>query len=177
MAAIALASVVAIERRWFGEDAVPVDVTSEIVIGCPSDHVASYAMDPDNVPKRYENISAVEGQTSPPVRLGSEVAFVAHFLGRRLAYTYEVVEFEVGRRLVMRTADGPFPMETTYTFESMPNGDTRMALRNRVYPERILRLDRPIHGSGCSTRQPEGLGALETRPRRPCRIAPFNACG
>jgi hypothetical protein len=49
-------------------------------------------------------------------------------------YTYEVVEFGVGRRLVMRTADGPFPMETTYTFDSMPNGDTRMALRNRGTP-------------------------------------------
>ena len=48
--------------------------------------------------------------------------FVARFLGRRLAYTYEVVDLVPGERLVMRTADGPFPMETTYTWEPGARG-------------------------------------------------------
>ena len=62
------------------------------------------------------------------------MAFVAHFLGRRLAYTYEVVECVAGHRLVMRTAEGPFPMETTYEFEMVDGNATRMRLRNRGAP-------------------------------------------
>ena len=56
-------------------------------------------------------------ETPPPIAVGSRLAFVARFFGRRLAYTYEVVEFIPIVRLVMRTAEGPFPMETTYTWE------------------------------------------------------------
>jgi hypothetical protein len=32
-------------------------------------------------------------EDAAPVQLGSKIDFVAQFLGRRLAYTYEVVEF------------------------------------------------------------------------------------
>lgn len=121
-----------------------VDVTTEIEIARQRDDVAAFAMDPDNVPVWYANIQSVEWQTPRPVAVGSRVAFVARFLGRRLAYTYEVVEWERGRRLVMRTAEGPFPMETTYTFESVPTAEAgaqptsghrmHMTLRNRGTP-------------------------------------------
>ena len=76
-----------------------------------------------------ENIKSVEWKTPRPAQVGSRVDFVAHFLGRRLAYTYEFVEFIPGRRLTMRTPGPPFPMETTYTWENQ-DGTTRMALRN-----------------------------------------------
>jgi len=93
-----------------------VDVTSETVIARPRAEVFAYAVDPSNAPCWYVNIKGVEWKTEPPLSLGSRVAFVAQFLGRRIAYTYEVVEFVPGERLAMRTAEGPFPMETTYTF-------------------------------------------------------------
>jgi uncharacterized membrane protein len=113
---------------------VTVDVLTEVVIERPRDAVASYAADPDNAPSWYVNIKSVEWQTPPAVAVGSKMAFVAQFLGRRLTYTYEIVELSPGQRLVMRTAQGPFPMETTYTWETTSTGGTKMTLRNRGMP-------------------------------------------
>jgi hypothetical protein len=98
------------------------------------------------VPAWYANIKRIEWKTSPPVTVGTQVAFVAHFLGRRLAYTYQVVEFIPGERLVMRTAEGPFPMETTYTWHTTADGGTRMTLRNRGTPTGFSRARCAIHG-------------------------------
>jgi uncharacterized membrane protein len=110
---------------------MPLNVTTEIIIDRPSAEVAAYAGDPTDAPEWYANIKSIEWQTPPPLQVGSRLDFVAQFLGRRLAYTYEVVELEPGERLVMRTAQGPFPMETTYTWEPLDADRTRMTLRNR----------------------------------------------
>jgi hypothetical protein len=121
-----------------------VDVLTEITIGRPIGVVAAYTGDPSNAPAWYVNIESVEWETSPPVQVGSRVAFVARFLGRRLAYTYEFVELVPHERLVMRTAQGPFPMETTYTWSPMTEGTTRMTLRNRGEPAGFSKLSAPF---------------------------------
>jgi uncharacterized membrane protein len=121
-----------------------VDVQVETRIGRPVAEVAAYAGDPTNAPEWYVNIREVTWQTEPPVRVGSRMDFVAQFLGRRLAYTYEVVELVADERLVMRTADGPFPMETTYTWAPTGDGSTRMTLRNRGNPSGFAGLAAPL---------------------------------
>ncbi|ROS42316.1 SRPBCC family protein [Amycolatopsis thermoflava] len=113
---------------------MPVDVRTEIVVALPREKVASYAGDPSNAPEWYANILDVEWETRPPLREGTRLGFVARFLGRTLRYTYEVIELVPGERLVMRTAQGPFPMETTYSWESLDAQSTRMVLRNRGEP-------------------------------------------
>jgi hypothetical protein len=121
-----------------------VDVTTDIVIDRPRDQVASFAADPSRAPEWYVNIAAAEWKTPPPLTVGSRVAFTAQFLGRKLAYTYEIVEFVPGERLVMRTAEGPFPMETSYTWRSTADGGTHMTLRNRGTPAGFSALMAPF---------------------------------
>ena len=123
--------------------AAGVDVEVERLIAAPIDEVAAYAGDPGNAPEWYVNIVAARWRTPPPLAVGSQVDFEARFLGRRLAYTYEVVDLEPGRRLVMRTADGPFPMETTYTWETT-GGGTLMRLRNRGRPRGFAAVAAPV---------------------------------
>lgn len=120
-----------------------VDVAVSRVIRRPIEVVAGYANDPSHAPEWYANISAVEWKTPPPVAVGSQVAFVARFLGRELRYTYAIVE-HTPESLVMRTAQGPFPMETSYRYESLPGGATRITLRNRGTPSGFSRLVAPF---------------------------------
>ncbi|HEY0710518.1 MAG TPA: SRPBCC family protein [Polyangia bacterium] len=123
---------------------MPVDVVTDIVINRPHQEVAAFAADPTNAPKWYVNIAAVEWKSPPVLEVGSRMAFVARFLGRRLAYTYEVVGFVPGERMVMRTAEGPFPMETSCTWEATSAGGTRMTLRNRGEPAGFSKLAAPF---------------------------------
>ena len=121
-----------------------VDVVTEIVIARTRDEVAAFAADPNNATAWYKNIKAVEWETPPPVTVGSKLRFRAQFLGRTLEYTYEVREIDPGRRLVMATADGPFPMETTYTWQDAASDTTKMTLRNRGEPSGFAAVTSPV---------------------------------
>jgi len=122
---------------------VRVDVETQVEIDRPRAEVAAYAADPENAPRWYQNIERVEWRTEPSLAPGSRVAFVARFLGRRLAYTYEIRELVEGERLVMSTSDGPFAMETTYEWADAPAGGTTMRLRNRGEPSGFGRIAAP----------------------------------
>lgn len=121
-----------------------VDVVTDIEIECPVSVVAAYAADPSNAPEWYDNIDSVQWKSEPVLAVGARVAFVARFLGRRLAYTYEFVEYVPGERLVMRTSEGPFPMETVYTWTPASDTSTRMVLRNHGEPRGFSKLTGPI---------------------------------
>lgn len=138
-----------------------VDVQTEVVIDRPSGQVAAYAGDPSNAPRWYKNIESIDWKTPPPMTVGSKLAFVAHFLGRRLAYTYEIMEHVPGRRLVMRTAEGPFPMETTYTWDAVGDGRTRMTLRNRGNPSGFSRIAAPFMAAAMRRANQQDLANLK----------------
>jgi hypothetical protein len=139
---------------------VSVDVRTEIEIARPRAEVAAFAADPDNATRWYENIESVAWKTPPPLAVGSRLAFVARFLGRRLEYTYEVREHTAGERFVMATEQGPFPMETTYEWRDTPGG-TLMALRNRGEPSGFAGVAAPLMARAMGRANRKDLRALK----------------
>ena len=120
-----------------------VDVLSRITIARAPGDVAAFAADPANAPSWYSRISSAELLTGPAVAVGTRIRFVARFMGRRMDHVYEITDLVPGERMTMRTAEGPFPMETSYTWE--PDGRwTMMTLRNRGEPAGFARLAAPF---------------------------------
>jgi uncharacterized membrane protein len=124
-----------------------VDVITKIHINSPVERVSNYSADPDNAPEWYVNIDSAEWKTDKPLRIGSRIAFKAKFLGRELAYIYEIAENIPGTKLVMRTSEGPFPMKTTYTWEAIDHSTTLMTLRNQGNPAGFSKLISPFMAS------------------------------
>jgi uncharacterized membrane protein len=121
-----------------------VNVSTEITINRDIDIVSEFAANPDHAPEWYVNIDSAEWLTEPPVKEGSKIAFKAKFLGKELAYIYQVTEWVPGERMVMRTAEGPFPMKTTYTWKAVNNGATLMTLRNEGEPKGFSKFISPF---------------------------------
>ncbi|TYS58691.1 ATPase [Sutcliffiella horikoshii] len=121
-----------------------VNVITEIIINCPKMQVADYAANPDYAPIWYDNIDSSDWRTPKPLQLGSQIAFKAKFLGKELAYIYEIVEFVPGEKLTMKTAQGPFPMETTYTWVALNTNTTKMTLQNKGEPKGFSKLFSPV---------------------------------
>jgi hypothetical protein len=140
---------------------VAVDVETSIDIQCPRDLVAAYVSDPDNATEWYVNIKSVDWKTPRPAGVGSRVAFVAQFLGRRIAYTYEVRDIVVGERFVMSTAEGPFPMQTTYTWHDTPAGGTTMTLRNEGEPSGFGKVAAPVMAAAMRRANQKDLARLK----------------
>ena len=121
-----------------------IEITTAVLISRPVAEVSAFAADPDNATGWYANIKSVEWKTEKPLRAGSQIAFKARFLGKDLEYVYEVVEMVPGRRLTMRTAQGPFPMETRYQWVAMDERSPRMPLRNAGFPRGFSKLMAPF---------------------------------
>lgn len=143
-----------------------VDVLTAIVIRRPRGEVAAYVADPDNATAWYANIKSVEWKTPKSLATGAKIAFVAEFLGRRLAYVYEIAEHDVGKTFVMRTADGPFAMETTYSWEDAGDGMTKMTLRNRGTPSGFSVLFAPFMAMAMRRENRKDLARLKTALER-----------
>jgi polyketide cyclase/dehydrase/lipid transport protein len=139
-----------------------VDVETRIVIARPRPEVAAFAADPSNATAWYRNIEAVEWRTPRPAAVGTRVAFVARFLGRRLAYTYEIRELVAGERLLMSTDEGPFPMETTYIWNDAAGDATEMTLRNRGEPSGFRGVAAPVIAAAMRRANAKDLERLKT---------------
>ena len=119
------------------------DVRVETVVAQPRTMVARYMTDWRNEPVWMKAISESQLVTAEPFGVGARVRRVASFLGKRVEYVNEVVEYDPDARLVMRSVEAPFPMTVTYEFEDADRG-TRIRIRAQGDAGCFYRLAAPI---------------------------------
>jgi uncharacterized protein YndB with AHSA1/START domain len=139
-----------------------VDVKVEIVIDRSPAEVFTYAGDPSNSPEWYRRIKSAVWVTEPPAQLGSQITFMAKFMGKALNYTYEVIEYVPDERLVMTTSEGPFPMTTTYTWEPSGSGSAKMTLRNNGEPTGFSKFGAPLMSMAMKRATTQDLKSLKS---------------
>ena len=88
-----------------------IDVKAEVQIARTREDVAAYVVNPENDPLWIGGIKSTRMLTEPPVGVGTRVARVASFMGKRIEYTPEVMAYEAISLLTMRT-NKPFEMES-----------------------------------------------------------------
>jgi uncharacterized membrane protein len=140
---------------------VPVDISTEIVIDRPRAEVAAFAADPDNATAWYEHVKRVVWRTRKPLAVGTRVGFLVESLGRQLEFVYEITALVPGERLVMRSMEGRFPMETTYAWRDEPGGSTRMVLNNHAEPRGVGRLSATLLRSSMRRSNAKDLDRLK----------------
>ena len=98
-----------------------INAVAEIHIARPRGHVKDYVVNPENDAVWIGGIRSAHMLTEPPVGVGTKVARVASFMGKRIEYAPEVVAYEPSSLLTMKT-DKPFDMLISYEFEDCEGG-------------------------------------------------------
>lgn len=122
-----------------------VEVTEEAEIARPRAEVAAYASDWRNDPtwiRALTDVRRVDGDG--PFGVGAQVERVASFLGRRMEYVNEIVEWDGDRRLAMKSVKAPFPMTVVYEWEDAGDGRTLMRIHTRGDGSGFYRVAGPL---------------------------------
>lgn len=121
-----------------------IDVTAEVVVSRDRTEVAAYMADPSLDVEWIGGLREAELLGEPPLAVGSRVARVASFMGRKVEYVNEVVALEPAAKLEMKSVVAPFPMHITYTFEDAGGGATRVRNRVRGGAGRLFSISSPL---------------------------------
>lgn len=119
------------------------DVRVELPVMRTRADVAAYMFDPENDAHWTSGVIAVNPLTPGRLRVGSRVERTVKFLGKRFAYTYEVVAAR-DDEFVEMTVTQPFPMHVRYELESIDAHSTLVTIHACGDASGFYRLMSPI---------------------------------
>lgn len=96
-------------------------VQHSVTIDQPVEQVFAFITDTRNTTRWQPLISEARATLEGPAQIGAQVTEVRTFIGRKMESTYEIVELEPNKRMVLKSVGGPFPYKGTITFESLGN--------------------------------------------------------
>ena len=120
-----------------------IEITTRLEIHRPPDEVFEVLADMSRNVEWQRGMHACLWTSEPPLRLGSTYDQVARFLGRDIVSSFEVTEFEPGRKIRIESVSGSMPLDITRTVEPSPRG-CKVTAVVRGEPSGLFSVARPI---------------------------------
>ncbi len=136
-----------------------IKINLSVVIHRPVEDVFAYSTDTSHWAEwnlGLLEVSAPEG----PLHVGTRIREVFKFLGRRIESTFEVVDYELNRRVTFRTVAGPIPMTGTQTYEPV-DGDTKLTVSGEGEAGGFFKLTEPVVAQMIRRQNQTGLDNLK----------------
>ena len=117
-----------------------IEVSGRAVTPLPPEELFAFVADASNNPRWQDGMRTCEWTTPPPIGVGSVYEQVAEFRGREIRSTFEVVEFEAGRRIRIRTLESTIPLDVTREVEALEGGGSVVRATVRGEAPGVMRL-------------------------------------
>jgi len=121
-----------------------IQVIASIDIDRPAGLVFDYLADASNNTAWQGGQERCVWTSEPPIRVGSTYEQEARFLGKRIVSSFEVVEFEPGVRIRIKTTGGTMPIDVTREVRARPDGMASVNATVRGDPPGLLGLLGPL---------------------------------
>lgn len=119
-------------------------LSSTLDIDRPSGEVFAVISDFSRNPEWQRGMKSAYWTSDPPIRVGSTYQQVARFLGRDVVTNFEVVSFEPGRSITIKSRESSFPITVTRSVEPLGPDRTRVSAEIFGEPGRFFRLFGPL---------------------------------
>lgn len=113
-------------------------------IDLPAADVFAYLSDASNNTRWQKGMRSCEWTSVGPIAVGSTYEQEASFLGRTIRSSFEVAEFEPGRRITISSTAGTFPIKVTRSVDPLDVDACRARARVEGGPAGIGRIFDPV---------------------------------
>jgi len=108
-----------------------INLNGSTIISRPIQQVFDFMSTPENDFQWQYGTLASARLSGGVSEIGTLFRSIGHLMGRRTLTTFEVTDYEPGRRYRFKSLSGPLHSQTTYTF-AVSDGNTRINISTRA---------------------------------------------
>ncbi len=121
-----------------------IEVRVSIEVDRPPEQVFDFWSEWSNNPRWQTGMDSCTWTSEPPMQLGSTYDQRASFLGRPIVSSFEVVEYEPGAKVRIKTTKSSLPLDITRAVTPRSNGGTMLNAIIRGEPGGMMKLLNPL---------------------------------
>ena len=121
-----------------------VKVETSVLVDKPIEKVFEFVTTPENDAQWYIGVESRDHTPGEPAGVGSTSQSTLRFLGVSVTVDWEVTGYDPPKMIKVKTIKGPASIESSYTFESVGDGQTKVTVQGEADVSGLFSMADPI---------------------------------